>query len=263
MSSATVSAPVIANPIFTVGERILQSVHATHQRVACNTNLGVILLIAPIINALFKCYQADKVDCIAKSAQNKTLNNNYQYKFKLVDIRHHIQNVMSDLTVDDAKRTAEAIQFAKPAGLGNVATYDVNAPIKATLYTLMEAAENRDMIAYQYTHGYKTIVDEGLKIYIDAFTQFQNKAWATTALYLHLLSNYPDSHIMRKYGQDTANVVLEEAKPYCDEFWQASNPKRQFASLLKWDSALKSRRINPGTTADLTVAILFTVAILD
>ncbi len=263
INSATVSSQVIATPLLNVGERIFQSVHATHQRVACNTNLGIILLVAPLINALFKCYEVQAEACIAKSTQTKALHHEKHYQPKLEHIKHHLQNVLTNLTVDDARRTASAIQLAKPAGLGNVAVHDVNAPIEATLYTLMQAAENRDLIAYQYTHGFTTILDDGLKIYVKAFKQFQNKAWATTALYLSLLSRYPDSHVVRKYGQDIAKIVLDDAKSHCDLFWRAVNPKLQFAGLLKWDTALKNRNINPGTTADITVATLFIANILE
>jgi triphosphoribosyl-dephospho-CoA synthase len=39
--------------------------------------------------------------------------------------------------------------------------------------------------------------------------------------------------------------------------WSAQEPADLFAELLAWDAVLKARGINPGTTADLTVATLF------
>ena len=39
--------------------------------------------------------------------------------------------------------------------------------------------------------------------------------------------------------------------------WSAQEPADLLSELLEWDAVLKARGINPGTTADLTVATLF------
>lgn len=252
MRSAEVSANPITNPASTVGERIFKSINATVDAVQCNTNLGMVLLVAPLTQAIVDFYAAPKN--IGQDNKPNALD--------LLHLKLYLQAVLTNLTVDDAKLAAQAIQRANPAGLGRVTTHDINAPVEATLYMLMQAAAHRDMIAYQYTHNFTTILDEGLMLYNQALAQFQNPAWATTALYLSLLSATPDRHIARKYGQQTADSIMREAKFYCDSFWQASHPKSQFSALLKWDTALKNRHINPGTTADLTVATLFVSSVL-
>ena len=49
IKSAEAVASVIALPDLTLGQRILLSVEATQKTVACNTNLGIILLCAPLV----------------------------------------------------------------------------------------------------------------------------------------------------------------------------------------------------------------------
>ncbi|MGZ8262370.1 MAG: triphosphoribosyl-dephospho-CoA synthase, partial [Methylotenera sp.] len=39
-------------------------------------------------------------------------------------------------------------------------------------------------------------------------------------------------------------------------YWATDNPKLVQQKLLDWDKSLKIRNINPGTSADLTVACL-------
>lgn len=251
MQSAIVSAPMISKYSFGVGERIFESVSSTHNAVNCNTNLGIILLISPLIQALLHRFQS----------QN-TLQSTTAFKFTLAQLKIHLAQVLESLDVKDAEYVASAIRLAKPAGLGSAASHDVHAPITDSLYTMMQAADSRDHIAYQYTHHFETIIDVALPIYEAALKRYQNEAWAVTTLYLKLLSHIPDSHVARKYGQISAQALMLEAKPFYDDFVRASNPKTQFAKLLTWDAALKERQINPGTSADLTVATIFLASIL-
>ncbi|MEM7304951.1 MAG: triphosphoribosyl-dephospho-CoA synthase, partial [Pseudomonadota bacterium] len=52
--SASASAPQLFQSNATVGERILHAVQATRESVGDNTNLGIILLIAPLAQALIE-----------------------------------------------------------------------------------------------------------------------------------------------------------------------------------------------------------------
>ncbi len=51
ISSAEASAQHIADPSPGLGQRILKAISATHQAVGCNTNLGIVLLCAPLAQA--------------------------------------------------------------------------------------------------------------------------------------------------------------------------------------------------------------------
>ena len=51
-TSAKVSAEPLCNPDYSLGEKIYYAVKATREAVGCNTNLGIILLCAPLIQAI-------------------------------------------------------------------------------------------------------------------------------------------------------------------------------------------------------------------
>src|SRR5262249_23680310 len=90
-----------------------------------------------------------------------------------------------------------------------------------------------------------------------ALARSTDRAWATLALYLDFLAAFPDSHIVRKYGADTANDVCRAARPLNARIKLGEAPSALLPDLLNWDASLKRRGINPGTSADLTVATLF------
>jgi triphosphoribosyl-dephospho-CoA synthase len=230
IQSAEASSAVIAQPELALGERIYHSVEATWNAVSCNTNLGIILLCAPLIQAKLS----------AKSN----------------DLRNQLTQVLANTTQMDAELAFKAIQLANPAGLGNTETHDVHQPADCILLEAMQASADNDMIAQQYVNGFEHIFEHALPCFEAALLRWQRPAWATTALYLYWLSHYPDSHIVRKYGMDVATAVQEEARVHHAAFQALDNPKNYLPQLLAFDQHLKSRAINPGTSADFTVATL-------
>jgi triphosphoribosyl-dephospho-CoA synthase len=81
--------------------------------------------------------------------------------------------------------------------------------------------------------------------------------WATLATFLAFLSAFPDSHIARKLRAEAAHAVQSEAAEFRRMLEAAERPDQLLPAFLAWDSALKAKGINPGTSADLTVATLF------
>jgi triphosphoribosyl-dephospho-CoA synthase len=124
-----------------------------------------------------------------------------------------------------------------------------------TLLQAMQQAAPRDMIAAQYANNFMHIFD-GLAVYQKALNKWQRPAWAVTAVHLHFMANFLDSHIVRKYGETIAQLVQNEAAAHEAEFAKVYNPKTTQNTLLIFDAALKKRGLNPGTSADLTVATL-------
>jgi triphosphoribosyl-dephospho-CoA synthase len=243
IKSADVTAEIISQPNLTVGERIFKSVKATQAAVSTNTNLGIILLCAPLIHAALNCNPVE------------------------VDVNQGLQKrlgyTLSQLTVDDAVFAAKAIVLADPAGLGDSDENDVHVTPNVTLLDMMVTAQYKDRIAWQYTNNFADIFEFGLVKYVQAMTKWQdssnrgqNQAWATTALYLSFLAKQLDSHVVRKHGEALAIQLMQEAVEMEAIFWAAENPKMVQKHLLTWDASLKSRKINPGTSADLTVACL-------
>ena len=120
----------------------------------------------------------------------------------------------------------------------------------------MKAAADRDLIAQQYANGYQDIFNLGVTTYQHYLAKWERTAWAVTATYLAFLAEFEDSHIARKYGKEMAQVIQQEAKNHFQSFSSQENPKVYQAALLAWDADLKKRGINPGTSADLTVATI-------
>lgn len=236
IKSADASVIEICKPNRTVGERILSAVTTTQQAIGLNTNLGLILLCAPLIHA----------------ASFNQIKPTETLKKKLI-------YTLNQLSVHDAQLTSQAIVLANPAGLGNTDKYDVHHDIGVTLLEMMCSAQSKDRIAFQYAHAFTDILDFGLPQYKLALDRWQNQAWATTALYLGFLARYLDTHIVRKYGEMNAEIVMIEAKNFETDYWATDNPKLMQKKLLDWDASLKNRNINPGTSADLTVATLLAV----
>jgi triphosphoribosyl-dephospho-CoA synthase len=235
VQSAQLSAPWIADAHLSVGQRILQAAQATWQGVGCNTNLGILLLCAPIAHA----YQAAQQQFSATA----------------------LQQTLAGLTVQDAIATYQAIQLMNPAGLGQVSQQDVQQTPSVTLLQAMQMASEYDFIARQYANGFDEILSFGVPLFKSFKQQWEKPGWAITALYLGFLSEFLDSHIVRKLGVQQASKVQLQARQHQQALHALENPKTYFKSLMQWDQQLKNQCINPGTSADLTVATLFVLVL--
>lgn len=229
--SARASAPAIAAAGLSVGQRILEAIRQTRLVVTSNTNLGIVLLSAPLAQA-------------ALSAPGPNL-------------RQRLEGVLNDLTIGDAEQAFAAIRLANPGGLGGSARHDVRHPPTATLRAAMEEARDRDRIAAQYSTGFADIFEIGLPRLAEGRQRWPEPEWTTTAVYLAFLAAFPDSHILRKFDGSTAHAVMEQARTLEQRFRHAADPHAFLGDLQAFDGTLKDRGINPGTSADLTVAVLF------
>ena len=240
IASADAAGEVIAQPNLTLGERILCSVQATQKAVNLNTNLGIILLCAPIIQA-------------------KQITNGTGLQANIHGVLGGA-NLTATQALNDTEACFAAIRLANPAGLGVADVHDVRRSADCNLQQAMQQVANQDSIARQYTNNFADVFD-GFAYYQKALGKWQRPAWAATALYLHFLSNFLDSHIVRKQGVTIAKLVQNEAIEHAAEFNMAFNPKNYQSALMTFDAALKKRGLNPGTSADLMVASLFLHAI--
>jgi triphosphoribosyl-dephospho-CoA synthase len=240
-SADAAAAPLSAHGV-RVGRRILDAVVATHDAVGTNTNLGIILLCAPLAAAA----EADHTDLHAD------LHTDLH-----ADLRSALVAVLDDLDNADASLAFRAIVRAAPAGLGQVARNDVSRPALVTLREAMADAADRDRVARQYVTGYADIFDLGLPALAAATARKWPEQWTIVAVYLGFLAGFLDSHIVRKYGTAAAEEVQKTAKQLHAKLQSSWDPSLLADELLAWDTALKARNINPGTSADLTVATLF------
>ena len=135
--------------------------------------------------------------------------------------------------------------------------HDVAETATVTLKAAMAEASGRDRIARQYASGFEDVFERGEPVLEAVLARTTEPKWATLAVYLEFLSAFPDSHIARKHGIATAEGICRAASRYRERMRSAQSRADLLTDLLAWDALLKEQGINPGTSADLTVATLF------
>jgi triphosphoribosyl-dephospho-CoA synthase len=262
-SAAAAAGPLCA-PGACVGVRIRGAIAATVAAVGTNTNLGIVLLCAPLAAAADTTFGAiasgdGKHRLVGASLPPQAGEGTGPSR----DLRHSLLRVLDGLDVADAADAFAAIVQAAPAGLGRAGAHDVFAPPQVTLKEAMAAAAGRDLVARQYATGFGDVFDLGMPRHAAAAVRSSDPRMATLAVYLGFMSQLPDSHIVRKYGAAVAEDVRGTAQRF-DAWLQAAGDAPSLSGdflheLLAWDENLKAHGLNPGTTADLTVATLFAV----
>ena len=230
LESAELTAPPLTQPQWSVGRRVLDSVAVTRETIGTNTNLGILLLCAPL----------------AMAAQAQTL-----------DLQGDVSRVLEAMDENDARDVFRAIRVANPGGLGSTETHDVARPPDVSLLEAMRAAADRDTVARQYVTGFSEVFAGGLSALEQALGQGESGMWPTVSVYLHFLSSFPDSHVGRKYGPVAAEDIRIEAELVRNQVLTLPDHRARKDALMEFDALLKQRGINPGTSADLTVATLF------
>ncbi|HLV73298.1 MAG: triphosphoribosyl-dephospho-CoA synthase [bacterium] len=213
-----------------VGRTILRAVRDTRRFVRTNTNLGIILLLAPLARA-------------AAGAGGS--------------LRSRLARVLAELDVEDARAAYAAIRLAQPAGLGRVQDQDVREEPTVSLREAMALAAPRDTIAREYVTDYAVTFETGVPALCRAREQGLDWAAAVTETYLSLLAAVPDTLIARKCGEEAAREVSREAARVLAAGEPDSVERRE--ALARFDASLRreGNALNPGTTADLTAATLF------
>lgn len=230
-ASAVASAPWIGQPGASVGARILAAIRATREAIGWNTNLGIVLLCAPLAAA-------------AEAGG---------------DLRAALATILSGLDRIDARDAFEAIRLASPGGLGSADRHDVHEAPTVTLREAMGEAAGRDRIARAYLTDFEDVFETGLPALRQAQAAGLDEPWCTTSVHMAFLSRFADTHIERRRGREQAEAVRVRAA----EIIEAGPPgPASLATLLAFDAELKKGDLNPGTSADFTVATLFAAAIM-
>jgi triphosphoribosyl-dephospho-CoA synthase len=217
----------------TVGATILECVQATRQVVKTNTNLGIVLLLAPL-------------SAVPRQQE----------------LRSGVEAVLRGLTREDARLAYQAIRLAAPGGLGEVPEEDIRDEPMRTLREVMALAADRDLIARQYVDAFQDVLDDG----VPALGQGAERhdCLETTIVHCHLtlMALHPDSLIARKCGLAEAEEASRRARAVLESGWPATaGGASALRELDRWLRQAGHRR-NPGTTADLVTASLF-VALRD
>lgn len=229
VSSAEAIAPVLARAVETgVGRSILNAVEATRKICEYNTNLGIILLLAPL----------------AAVPSDKPLSAG-------------IASVLGNLTQEDAEYTFEAIRLAQPRGLGTVDADDVSTSPTGTLTEIMSLAADRDAVARQYVSGFETVLERSVSILSASSLFAEDWEKAIILLHLKLLASDGDTDIERKCGSIDVHETKRRARSVLRAGWPMTMEGRlRIREFDRWLRARGSQR-NPGTTADLVTAGIF------
>ena len=171
--------------------------------------------------------------------------------------------MLAGLDEYDAELAYRAIRMAKPGGLGRSDRHDVAQSPSVTLREAMGEASAWDRIAHQYVTDYRDIFETGLPALEDGIARGLNREWAAVIVYLTFLARYPDSHVARKHGGEVAASVSLQARDLSQALGRAGDPAQEMSELEAFDRQLKARSINPGTSADMTVATLVAMDLED
>ena len=234
LQSSMACSDIICEKNMDIGIKILESVKASMDVVGCNTNLGIILLCVPIVEAIYY----DK-----------------EHKFQ----QNNLKKIINSIDSKQTKAIYKAINIANAGGMGKKDKFDLNTK-KSLDFTLSEAmnfASSYDYIANEYKNYFDNIINEVAINWRNYFNLMQSGECATTATFLKLISFNPDSLIARKYDIDTAKEVSNRFKTLSEEYCELKNPNILNNKLLLLDSELKIQGLNPGTTADVVVASIF------
>jgi triphosphoribosyl-dephospho-CoA synthase len=222
-----------------VGETVLAAIAATRRHTATNTNLGIVLLLAPLAAAALR-----------------------QAAGAPVALRERVRAVLATLSVDDARLAYRAIRMAVPGGLGTVDEQDVAQEPTADLLTAMRLAAERDSLAREYATDYAITFELTYPALAGYLARGHDAATAIVGAYLEVLARTPDSLIARRHGPRRAADVSQRAAAAlaAGEVGTAAG----LAALAEFDEWLRAAdpTLNPGTSADLVTAAIF-VALLE
>lgn len=211
-----------------VGRAVLQAVQASRGLVSVNTNLGMILLLAPLA-----------------AARDQDLN------------EPGMAGLLDRLTVEDTRAVYQAIRLANPGGLGSAAEQDVAAEPSLPLRQVMRLAADRDLVARQYRDAFADVFGPGLRFLQDGLSRGRGLEEAIVGTHLEMLARFGDSLIARKRGAGVSNEASRRAREVLEAGWPAEPAGRlAFQTLDEWLRADGHAR-NPGATADLTAAVIY------
>ncbi len=207
-----------------------------------NTLLGAVILLAPIAAA---------AGMISNS-------------FSLSKLRENIKVIVESTTPQDALDVYDAIALVNPGGLNKSKKLDVTDPEskkkildeQVTLFDTFEIASSYDSIASEWVHNYPITFDLGYPYFVRQLEETGDINAATVHAFMKILAEVPDTFISRKVGQAKAESISAEAGRVLKEGGLTTALGRNL--IQKLDSKLrdKEHNLSPGTTADITEAVL-------
>lgn len=181
------------------------------------------------------------------------------------EFKANLNKIIEDSTVEDTINLYKAIRVCSPGGLGKIDKYDVydeNSLIyikedKINLKRIFDFSKDYDSISLEYSQGFRIILEEGLPYFFERFDSTKDINTATVDTFLKILSDYPDTLIIRKSGLAKASYVSQEASEILKCGGISSEIGFKLIKQLDLKLHEKKGMMNPGTTADLLAGIIF------
>jgi triphosphoribosyl-dephospho-CoA synthase len=240
-SAVAIGEPLAGASSRPLGATIRLAVESTARWTRSNTNLGIVLLVAPLARAAMSLGDA------GPDAERA--------------LRGALRRVLAATTIDDARDVYAAIRQAAPGGLGRTPEQDVRNDPTVTLLEVMQLAADRDGIAHEYATGFEATFEIGAPAAERARRERLDWSDAVVETFLTLLANRHDTHIVRRGGTALADEASRRAADALARGGVRTADGRRVIDEM--DGVLRDERHlgNPGTTADLTAASIF-VALL-
>jgi len=210
-----------------------------------NTLLGTVMLFVPI----------------AVAAGMTPTEGNFGFDFSR--LRENLKLAVESTTAEDAVHLYEAINIAKPSGLGGVPDLDVNDPASkarlleenVSLYEVFKIAAGYDDVCSEWVNNYPITFDLAYPYLMEQLKRGDLNT-AVVHTFLKVLSEHPDTFIARKVGYEKAREISLDAKKVLELGGVETSEGRK--SLREFDRKLRESGniLNPGTTADITAAAL-------
>jgi len=215
-----------------------------------NTLLGTIILLTPIATAAG----------IALTEK----------PFSISKIRKKLKLIVEATTPIDAVNVYDAISIAQPGGLGKAPKLDLADTTSKekilkdniSLFDVFKISSSWDSISSEWVNNYSITFNLGYPYFVEMLEKTNDVNFATVHTFLKILSEVPDTLIARKLGSAKAKEISIQTQHVLKA--GALTTRKGKEKLSQFDDKLRDpkHQLNPGTTADLTAAVL-AVAVLN
>ena len=235
IAAADITADCFKNDRTRISQRMLNAVAQVQDTQLTNVNLGIVLLLGPLVAADEAAVPSNVATAI----------------HQLQDWHPLVSKSLSVFDNLDGENIFKAIRSATAGGMGSSESLDVNHTHEhVDIHEAMHLAKDRDQIARQYTNDFRELIFDITPIVSNCIASTNDLLLAICQAQIHLLTRAPDTLIARKNGIKVAIDVQNRARRI---------DPMDHADMTDFDQYLRSKghQLNPGTTADMIAAALY------
>ncbi|MFH0896950.1 MAG: triphosphoribosyl-dephospho-CoA synthase [Candidatus Bathyarchaeota archaeon] len=210
-----------------------------------NTSLGSTILLMPMAAAAGFTYAED-------------------VSFNINKFRRNLIAIVRSTTAIDAVKVYDAITITHPGGLGKVPELDVTDTTSKrkiidnniSLFDVFKISASWDSVSSEWVNNYHVTFDMGYPYLRQQLKETGDVNIATVHTFLKILSQVPDTLIARKVGMSKVKEISVLAQNVLEA--GGLTTQKGLESLRRFDIELRdpTHKLNPGTTADMTAAVL-------